>query len=141
MDSNLRPLGDSKALKALVPLVKRNIKDKLKECHYNLSKIEKDSLDMTLLSELVQMTFGEQNTEKEAHEMLSYAVENGINILDTAEMIILATKVAGYSDRITYLRDTPADVLRVDAANIKESVEKSLKRLNTDYIDLLQIHW
>nr|GEX80079.1 NAD(P)-linked oxidoreductase superfamily protein [Tanacetum cinerariifolium] len=115
------------------------------------------------------MTFGEQNTEKEAHEMLSYAVENGINTLDTAEMypvpvkketqgltdmyigtwltsrprdeIILATKVAGYSDRITYLRDTPADLLRVDAANIKESVEKSLKRLNTDYIDLLQIHW
>ncbi|KAL4567490.1 hypothetical protein LXL04_023075 [Taraxacum kok-saghyz] len=114
------------------------------------------------------MTFGEQNTEKEAHEMLSYAVEHGINTLDTAEMypvpvkketqgltdiyignwmksrprdqIILATKVSGYSERSTYLRDS-GEVVRVDAANIKESVEKSLKRLNTDYIDLLQIHW
>ncbi|PWA99109.1 NAD(P)-linked oxidoreductase superfamily protein [Artemisia annua] len=115
------------------------------------------------------MTFGEQNTEKEAHEMLSYAVEHGINTLDTAEMypiptkketqgltdtyigswlksrprdeIILATKVSGYTDRLTYVRDNAPEVLRVDAANIKESVEKSLKRLNTDYIDLLQIHW
>ncbi|KAJ0775608.1 putative aldo/keto reductase, NADP-dependent oxidoreductase domain-containing protein [Helianthus annuus] len=86
------------------------------------------------------MTFGQQNTEKEAHEMLSYAFEHGINTLDTAEVIILATKVAGYSERSAYLRDN-ADVVRVDAANIKESVEKSLKRLNTDYIDLLQIHW
>nr|XP_043628781.1 protein tas-like [Erigeron canadensis] len=114
------------------------------------------------------MTFGEQNSEKEAHEMLSYAFENGINTLDTAEVypvpakketqgstdrfignwlksqprhqIILATKVAGYSERLSYLRDN-AEVVRVDAANIKESVEKSLKRLNTDYIDLLQIHW
>ncbi|XP_058094554.1 uncharacterized protein LOC131240384 [Magnolia sinica] len=114
------------------------------------------------------MTFGEQNTEKEAHEMLGYAFEHGINILDTAEAypvpmrketqgrtdlyigrwmksrprdkIIVATKVCGYSDRSAYIRDN-AKVLRVDAANIKESVEKSLKRLSTDYIDLLQIHW
>ncbi|CAN0887431.1 Protein tas [Linum grandiflorum] len=114
------------------------------------------------------MTFGEQNTEKEAHEILSYAFESGINILDTAEIypvpmkketqgktdlyvsswmkslprdkVILATKVAGYSERSTFLRDN-AEVVRVDAANIKESVEKSLKRLGTDYIDLLQIHW
>ncbi|XP_059650866.1 uncharacterized protein LOC132296955 isoform X2 [Cornus florida] len=114
------------------------------------------------------MTFGEQNTEKEAHEMLNYAFERGINALDTAEAypipmkketqgrtdlyigswlksqprdkVILATKVCGYSERSSYLRDN-AKVLRVDAANIKESVEKSLKRLNTDYIDLLQIHW
>ncbi|KAI3692945.1 hypothetical protein L6452_32770 [Arctium lappa] len=114
------------------------------------------------------MTFGEQNSEKEAHEILSYAFENGINTLDTAEVypipmkketqgltdiyignwlksqprhqIILATKVSGYSERSSYIRDN-AEVVRVDAANIKESVEKSLKRLKTDYIDLLQIHW
>nr|GMD81623.1 protein tas [Ipomoea batatas] len=114
------------------------------------------------------MTFGEQNTEKEAHEILSYAFEQGINALDTAEAypipmrketqgrtdlyignwlkfqprdkVILATKVCGYSERSGYIRDN-AKILRVDAANIKESVEKSLKRLNTDYIDLLQIHW
>uniref|UniRef100_A0A7N0V6R8 NADP-dependent oxidoreductase domain-containing protein n=1 Tax=Kalanchoe fedtschenkoi TaxID=63787 RepID=A0A7N0V6R8_KALFE len=114
------------------------------------------------------MTFGEQNTEKEAHDMLNYAIERGINTLDTAEAypipmkketqgktdmyigswlqtqprdkIILATKVCGYSERSPYLRDN-AKVLRVDAENIKESVEKSLQRLKTDYIDLLQIHW
>ncbi|KAF5736747.1 aldo-keto reductase isoform X1 [Tripterygium wilfordii] len=114
------------------------------------------------------MTFGQQNTEEEAHEMLSYAVERGINAFDTAEVypvpmkqetqgrtdlyigswlksqprdkVILATKVAGYSERSTYLRDNGKPV-RVDGANIRESVEKSLKRLGTDYIDLLQIHW
>lgn len=122
-----------------------------------------------LVSEITlgTMTFGEQNTEKEAHDMLSYSFDQGINILDTAEMypvpprketqgrtdlyigrwmqskprdkVILATKVSGYSQS-TYLRDS-AEVVRVDAANIKESVEKSLSRLSTDYIDLLQIHW
>ncbi|EPS67861.1 hypothetical protein M569_06914, partial [Genlisea aurea] len=113
------------------------------------------------------MTFGEQNTEKEAHELLNYAFERGINAIDTSEMypippraetqgrtdlyiaswlksqprdkVILATKVCGYSDR-AYVRDN-AKVVRVDAENIKESVAKSLKRLGTDYIDLLQIHW
>ncbi|KAH9625498.1 hypothetical protein KSS87_018357 [Heliosperma pusillum] len=114
------------------------------------------------------MTFGEQNTEKEAHDILNYSFDQGINILDTAEAypipmkketqgrtdlyigswlktqprdkVIIATKVCGYSERSSYIRDN-AKVLRVDASNIKESVEKSLKRLNTDYIDLLQIHW
>ncbi|KAG8062746.1 hypothetical protein GUJ93_ZPchr0003g18321 [Zizania palustris] len=123
-----------------------------------------------LISEVTlgTMTFGEQNTEKEAQDILSYSFDQGVNILDTAEIypvptkketqgrtdiyigswmqskprdkIILATKVAGYSERTTYLRDNAKGV-RVDAANIKESVEKSLSRLSTDYIDLLQIHW
>ncbi|PKI78927.1 uncharacterized protein LOC116208557 [Punica granatum] len=114
------------------------------------------------------MTFGEQNTEKEAHDILSYAFEHGVNILDTAEAypvpmkketngrtdlyigswlkswprdkVIVATKVCGYAEGRGYIRDN-IDVLRVDAPNIRESVEKSLKRLGTDYIDLLQIHW
>ncbi|KAK9140561.1 hypothetical protein Scep_010242 [Stephania cephalantha] len=114
------------------------------------------------------MTFGKQNTENEAHAMLCYAFESGINALDTAEVypvppsketqgrtdlyigswlksqprdkVIVATKVAGYSEQSTYLRQN-AKVVRVDTANIKESVENSLKRLNIDYIDLLQIHW
>eukprot|EP00252_Welwitschia_mirabilis_P022366 TRINITY_DN602_c0_g1_i1.p1 TRINITY_DN602_c0_g1~~TRINITY_DN602_c0_g1_i1.p1 ORF type:complete len:417 (-),score=64.09 TRINITY_DN602_c0_g1_i1:326-1576(-) len=114
------------------------------------------------------MTWGNQNTEKEAHQQLSYAFDQGINILDTAEVypvpmnketqgrtdryigtwlksqprdkVIVATKVAGYSERSTYLRDHQG-IIRVDAKNIRESVEKSLKRLGTNYIDLLQIHW
>lgn len=123
-----------------------------------------------LISEITlgTMTFGEQTSEKEAHQILSYAFDQGINILDTAEAypipmtketqgrtdlyianwlksqprdkVIIATKVSGYSERSSYIRDR-AKVLRVDAPNIKESVEKSLLRLNTDYIDLLQIHW
>jgi aryl-alcohol dehydrogenase-like predicted oxidoreductase len=114
------------------------------------------------------MTWGNQNTEKEAHEQLSYAFDQGINIFDSAEMypvppgpdtqgrtdryistwlktqprdkVIVATKVAGRSDRINWLRDGGAKP-QVDRKNVKESVEKSLKRLGTDHVDLLQIHW
>ncbi|GAQ79993.1 aldo keto reductase [Klebsormidium nitens] len=114
------------------------------------------------------MTWGNQNTEKEAHEQLSYAFDQGINIFDSAEMypvppgpdtqgstdryistwlksqprdkVIVATKVAGRSDRINWLRDG-GEVPAVDRKNVKESVEKSLRRLGTDHIDLLQIHW
>ncbi len=56
------------------------------------------------------------------------------------EDVILATKVAGRSDRITWLRDDGSGAI-VNKNQIKQSVDKSLKRLGTDYIDLLQIHW
>ncbi|EEF28919.1 protein tas [Ricinus communis] len=153
----------------------RNARNALRPISAKLS--EKNALQYKKLGDsdlevseitLGTMTFGEQNTEKEAHEILSYAFDRGINILDTAEAypipmrketqgrtdlyigswlksqprdkVIVATKVCGYSERSSYIREN-AKILRVDAANIKESVEKSLKRLGIDYIDLLQIHW
>lgn len=113
------------------------------------------------------MTFGEQNTETEAHSQLDYALERGINFLDTAEMypampraetvgrteshigtwlkksgkrseVVLATKAAGPSRGMTWIRDGKSDF---DAANLRAAVEDSLKRLQTDYIDLYQLHW
>lgn len=116
------------------------------------------------------MTWGEQNTEAEAHEQLDYYFECGINTLDTAEMypvppkqatqgatdryiatwlkktnvkredIVLATKVSGYSKDRAYVRPD-ADTCRVNPAQIRESVDASLARLGVDHIDLLQIHW
>jgi aryl-alcohol dehydrogenase-like predicted oxidoreductase len=114
------------------------------------------------------MTFGEQNSEAEAHQQLDYAIANGINFIDTAEMypvppkaetqgkteayigtwlkqncglrdrLILATKVVGPSRGFKWLRDGD---IAVDRRNILEAVDASLKRLQTDYIDLYQIHW
>jgi aryl-alcohol dehydrogenase-like predicted oxidoreductase len=112
------------------------------------------------------MTFGEQNTEAEAHSQLDYALERGINFIDTAEMypampraetqgrteqmignwlkksgrrshIVLATKVAG-PGRMNWIRGGNIDL---DAANIRAAVDASLQRLQTDYIDLYQLHW
>ena len=111
------------------------------------------------------MTFGEQNTEAEAHEQLDYAVDHGVNFVDTAELyavpsrpgnrglteqyigswvakgnrdkIILATKVTGPSPNLTYISDN----LGFSKARIHEAIERSLKQLQTDYIDLYQLHW
>lgn len=114
------------------------------------------------------MTWGEQNTEAEGHEQMDYALEHGINFFDTAELyaippkpetygrteeiignwfarrnnrdkIILATKVVGSSSN-TWLR-TNGEKPVLNAANITQAVDKSLKRLQTDYIDLYQVHW
>lgn len=119
------------------------------------------------------MTWGEQNTEAEAHAQLDYALERGINFIDAAEMypvppraetqgrtesyigtwlkarknrdkVILATKVAGRGGgprgEFDWLRDDkqPPNLGR---KQIFEAVDKSLKRLQTDYIDLYQTHW
>jgi len=115
------------------------------------------------------MTFGKQNTLEEGVEQLNLAWDDyGVNFLDTAEMypvpgspetkgktdetvaafmkgrrredVILATKVSGRAERITWLREDGASTV-VNRAQILESVDASLKRLGTDYIDLLQIHW
>lgn len=117
------------------------------------------------------MTFGKQNTLEEGVEQLTAAYKTfGINFIDTAEMypvpteaatqgqtdravamflktvnrsdIILASKVSGRSDRITWLPRRVAETsAAVTAEQIVDSVDASLERLQTDYIDLLQIHW
>lgn len=112
------------------------------------------------------MTFGNQNTEAEAHSQLDYAIERGINFIDTAEMypiggnaqivgsterhigswikksgkrdaIVLATKIAGPNRGMEYIRN-PLDFSK---KSITEAVELSLKNLQTDTIDLYQMHW
>lgn len=111
------------------------------------------------------MTFGQQNSEAEGHEQLNYAFDEGINFLDTAEMyavpasketqgltekyigtwlkdqtrdkIIVATKVTGPSFNMTYIRN-PLDF---NASSIDLAIDGSLKRLQTDYVDLYQLHW
>ena len=113
------------------------------------------------------MTWGQQNTEAEGHEQMDYAVEMGVNFFDTAEMYavppmaetqgkteeIIGTwfknrqtrryyfghKSAGRSP-MNWLRDDGAGTEQT-AAQILEAVDKSLQRLQTDYIDLYQLHW
>jgi aryl-alcohol dehydrogenase-like predicted oxidoreductase len=115
------------------------------------------------------MTFGEQNTEAEGHAQMDYAVEHGVNIFDAAEIypippkpetqgrteaiigtwlaarknrdkILIATKAAGRSKTIDWLRDD-GSLSRQSPAQIMEAVNNSLARLQTDYIDLYQLHW
>lgn len=112
------------------------------------------------------MTFGQQNTEAEAHAQLDLAVERGINFIDCAEIypvptrgetsgsterfigtwlarqprdkLVIATKVAGPARSLPWIRGGPP---ALDRANIRAAVEGSLRRLQTDYIDLYQLHW
>jgi len=112
------------------------------------------------------MTWGEQNTESEGHQQLNFALEKGVNFIDTAEMyaipasaktqgkteeiignwlvktgnrdkIILASKIAGPSRGFNHIRE-PLDFTK---ASLDDALHKSLKRLQTDYLDLYQLHW
>ena len=111
------------------------------------------------------MTFGRQNTENDGHQQLDYALDHGVNFIDTAEMypvpaeatrygnteriigswikksgkrknIVLATKIAGPGDYTKHIRTTG-----FSEKSINEAVDNSLSRLQTDYIDLYQLHW
>ncbi|MBW4580326.1 MAG: NADP(H)-dependent aldo-keto reductase [Tildeniella nuda ZEHNDER 1965/U140] len=112
------------------------------------------------------MTYGQQNTITEAHQQLDYAIAEGVNFIDAAEMypvpvqentqgltetyigawltrqqrnkLIVATKIAGPGRNFHWLRGGKQ---AIDRKNIEQAVNDSLRRLQTDYIDLYQIHW
>ncbi len=115
------------------------------------------------------MTWGQQNTEAEGHAQMDYAIERGVNFFDTAELysippkpdtqgnteriigtwlkktgkrkdIVLATKMVGRSN-MNWHRSFDTRSCRQTKAGIDDAVEGSLKRLQTDYIDLYQLHW
>ena len=131
-----------------------------------MKKVKLGSSDL-FVSEvcLGSMTWGKQNTQEDAFQQIDYALDQGINFIDTAEMyavppspetygktetyignwlganahkrsdIVLASKVAGPG--LHWVRGGSA----VTGASLKEALDDSLKRLQTDYIDLYQIHW
>ncbi len=128
------------------------------------SKLGSSGLDVSRVC-LGTMTWGEQNTEKEGHEQIEYALDQGINFIDTAELYsvppreetygatetiigtwieknqsrrdkyILATKMAGVG--LPWIRNGSVQ----SGAAVREALEGSLKRLKTDYVDLYQLHW
>lgn len=128
-------------------------------------KLGTSDIDVSAIC-LGTMTWGEQNTEAEGHEQMDYAITQGINFFDTAEMysvpgraetqgsteriigtwlkktgkrkdIILATKVTGPSVPMRHISDN----LGFSRPRILEAIEGSFKRLQTDYVDLYQMHW
>lgn len=126
-------------------------------------KLGTSNLDVSAIC-LGTMTWGTQNTEAEGHEQMDYALAQGVNFFDTAEMyavppaaetygktesiigtwfakrrnrdkVILATKIAG--NGLQYIRGGSS----ITGETVKLAVEESLRRLQTDYIDLYQLHW
>ena len=127
-------------------------------------KLGNTDLNVSLIC-LGTMTYGQQNTQEEGFAQMDYAVENGINFFDTAELyaippkektygkteeiignwfkikknrdkIILASKIAGPG--LKWIRGGGE---QYSAESIEEALNNSLKRLKTDYIDLYQLHW
>lgn len=129
----------------------------------NFKKLGKTDVDVSTVC-LGTMTWGRQNTEAEGHEQMDYAVSKGINFFDTAEIysipvhaetygateeiigtwfkkrgkrddIVLATKMGGIG--VPWIRDGDPQTGQA----VTETIDNSLKRLQTDYIDLYQLHW
>lgn len=129
-------------------------------------RLGRTDLQVSVIS-LGTMTWGEQNTEAEGHAQMDYALDHGVTFWDTAEMyavpptartygstetiigtwfksrgrrdkVILASKIAGPDQRLKHIRDGNP---KLDRKNIIAAVDASLKRLQTDYIDLYQLHW
>ncbi len=115
------------------------------------------------------MTWGEQNSQKEAFDQMDYSIERGVNFFDTAELyavmprketygkteeiignwfhekknrdkVILASKIASKSEGLEWIRGG-SNNLGFDKKNMNAAIDESLKRLKTDYIDLYQLHW
>jgi len=130
----------------------------------NYKKLGNTDLNVSTIC-LGTMTWGEQNTQEEGFEQMDYALDNGVNFWDTAELyaippkkntygkteeiignwfkktkkrdeVILATKVSGPG--LSWIRGGGN---QYDEKNLNKAVEGSLKRLKTDYIDLYQLHW
>ena len=130
----------------------------------NYRKLGNTNLDVSSIC-LGTMTWGEQNTQEEAFKQMDYALDQGVNFWDTAELyavppksetfgytetiignwfeknkkrekIILATKVAGPARK--YLRNGENSFV---GKNLDQAINDSLRRLKTDYIDLYQLHW
>ena len=116
---------------------------------------------------LGSMNWGSNNTEAEGHRQMDYALDRGVNFIDTAEMyavppsaehygnservigtwlkarsnrdkVIIATKVAGPDERLDFIRDGKP---RLNRWHMERALDDSLKRLQTDYVDLYQLHW
>ena len=130
----------------------------------NYKKLGNTDLDVSTIC-LGTMTWGEQNTQEEGFQQMDYALDQGVNFWDTAELyavpprketyghteiiignwfektkkrdqVILASKVAGPARN--YLRNGENSFT---GPNLESALENSLKRLKTDYIDLYQLHW
>jgi aryl-alcohol dehydrogenase-like predicted oxidoreductase len=128
------------------------------------NKLPHSTLEVSKIC-LGTMTFGEQNSEQEAFSQLDYALERGVNFIDTAEMypvppngksqglteqyignwlkhsdkrekVVLATKIAGPRN-VPYIRED----MSLNRRNVHQAIDDSLRRLQTDYVDLYQIHW
>ncbi len=127
------------------------------------NKLGRTDVEVTEIC-LGTMTWGQQNSEAEAHAQIDYALEQGVNFMDTAEMYAVPPSAETYGKTEEYIgswfkntgkrdqwvlaskmagpgRPWVRDGARPTIATMREAVENSLKRLQTDHIDLYQIHW